>query len=160
MSINPYQSPEDEPTPSTGHVEVYETRRYRVLVALGGFCLRLPVPATAEISAKTIEKATARFTKESTQEYGYLRVSTPIPTRAVPMKMARRLKRMVCDWSFMAESDAASSNRWTCLLEDCLSQLLSQFLGCRHTGEVLLKGLDADRRDRSILPVQHFDAGH
>lgn len=39
MSINPYQSPEDEPTPSTGHVEVYGTRRYRVLVALGGFSL-------------------------------------------------------------------------------------------------------------------------
>jgi hypothetical protein len=41
MSINPYQSPEDEPTPSTRHVEAYGTRRYRVLVALGGFCLRL-----------------------------------------------------------------------------------------------------------------------
>lgn len=41
MSINPYQSPEDEPMPSLRHAEVYGTRRYRVLVALGGFCLRL-----------------------------------------------------------------------------------------------------------------------
>jgi hypothetical protein len=56
------------------------------------------------------------------------------------MKMARRLKRNVCEWSFMSESDATLSILRTCLREDCLSQLLSQFLGCRHKGEVFLKG--------------------